>query len=155
MPRSLILFLLILIGGLAGFGLLRWLIILASPPPENLGVRDGRLAACPNNRNCVSTSETGEQWAIDPISYSGDTAVARQRILTILADAPHVTILKADANYIHAEFRTFLWGFVDDVEFQFDEAAGLIHFRSAGRLGYGDIGANRARMEAIRAAWNG
>jgi uncharacterized protein (DUF1499 family) len=42
---------------------------------------------------------------------------------------------------------------VDDVEFTFDETAGLIHFRSAARLGYGDMGMNRARMEAIQTAY--
>lgn len=41
-------------------------------------------------------------------------------------------------------------GFVDDVEFLL-EAAGAIQVRSASRLGKGDLGVNRARIEAIRA----
>jgi uncharacterized protein (DUF1499 family) len=40
--------------------------------------------------------------------------------------------------------------FIDDVEFYFDEATGFIEFRSASRLGYGDAGANRQRMETFR-----
>jgi uncharacterized protein (DUF1499 family) len=40
---------------------------------------------------------------------------------------------------------------VDDVEFVFDDEAKTIHFRSASRTGYGDLGVNRARMEQVRA----
>jgi uncharacterized protein (DUF1499 family) len=41
--------------------------------------------------------------------------------------------------------------FVDDVEVVFDDDAKTIHFRSASRTGYGDLGVNRARMEQVRA----
>lgn len=42
-------------------------------------------------------------------------------------------------------------GFVDDVEFYLDEKDSLIQVRSASRLGESDLGANRKRIEAIRA----
>jgi len=45
--------------------------------------------------------------------------------------------------------------FVDDTEFWFDPAAGVIHVRSASRVGSKDFGVNRARIEAIRARLNG
>ena len=41
-------------------------------------------------------------------------------------------------------------GFVDDIEF-YAEPSGLIHVRSAARLGKSDLGVNRKRVEAIRA----
>jgi len=41
-------------------------------------------------------------------------------------------------------------GFVDDVEFLLDEKAGVIHVRSASRLGRSDFGVNRDRVETIR-----
>ena len=44
-------------------------------------------------------------------------------------------------------------GYVDDVEFTFDETAQVIHFRSSSRLPYWDWGVNRERMEEIRAAF--
>ncbi|MBE2221345.1 MAG: DUF1499 domain-containing protein [Anaerolineae bacterium] len=52
-----------------------------------------------------------------------------------------------------SKFRSPIWRFVDDVGIYFDESAGLIQFRSASRLGYGDGDANRKRMEEIRAAY--
>ena len=56
----------------------------------------------------------------------------------------------ARPGYLYAEFTSRLMGFVDDVEFLL-EAAGAIQVRSASRLGKGDLGVNRARIEAIRA----
>jgi uncharacterized protein (DUF1499 family) len=151
MSRPLKLLLAALLSGVAGFLLLRWLLIpIASPEPETLGVNNGRLAPCPDSPNCVSTqAERSLHW-IEPIPYEGETAVTHQRLLEILYDMPRSTIHYTDPTYIHVQFRSPLWGFVDDVEFYFDEANQLIHFRSAARLGDGDMGVNRERMEQIR-----
>ncbi len=62
---------------------------------------------------------------------------------------PRATIVESSEFGIRAEFRSRL-GFVDDVEFRIDEAAGVIHVRSASRSGYWDFGVNRRRVEAIR-----
>jgi uncharacterized protein (DUF1499 family) len=41
-------------------------------------------------------------------------------------------------------------GYVDDVEFRKTETQ--VHVRSASRVGHSDMGANRKRVEALRAA---
>lgn len=153
MPKLLKFALFLIIGGLAAFVLLRWLIARASPMPDNLGVSNGRLTPCPDSPNCVATQATDALHAIEPIAYDGDTAVAHATLLAILQADPSYTIITNTPTYIQAEARTAVWHFVDDVEFYFDEPAGLIHFRSASRLGYGDAGANRQRMEKVRAAF--
>ena len=53
--------------------------------------------------------------------------------------------------YLHYEFTSLLLRFVDDVEFLFDEATKTVHFRSASRTGYSDLGVNRRRMEQMQA----
>ena len=63
------------------------------------------------------------------------------------------TIVTRDERYLHAEFRTPWLGFIDDIEFLVDTTRGVIHGRSASRRGYSDLGTNRARVEAIRAAF--
>jgi uncharacterized protein (DUF1499 family) len=68
-----------------------------------------------------------------------------------MARAKVVTVRE---NYIHAEFRSRLFGFVDDVEFSFDEDKKTIHLRSASRTGLYDFGMNRKRMERIRSQFN-
>ena len=54
-------------------------------------------------------------------------------------------------DYLYAQFTTRWLKFVDDTEFWLAPAEGVIHVRSASRIGRGDLGANRARIEEIRA----
>ncbi len=63
-------------------------------------------------------------------------------------------IITAQKGYIHAEFTSFLFRFVDDVEFVLDEGSKTIHVRSASRVGYSDLGVNRKRVEAIRSRFD-
>ena len=150
MPKLLKWFILLAIGGVVIFFVLRWLVQRVSPLPDHLGVANGRLAPCPDSPNCVSTQVTDEEHGIAPIAYEGETSTAYATILAILQADPQFTIITNTPTYIHAEARTAVWRFSDDVEFYFDEAEGLVHFRSASRLGYGDAGVNRQRMEAVR-----
>ncbi len=64
-------------------------------------------------------------------------------------------ITEESNGYIHAEFTSVIWRFVDDVEFFFDDAAKVVHVRSASRFGRFDFGVNRRRIETIRILWEG
>ncbi len=141
--------------GLGLFFVLRWLVMRASPMPDNLGVANSSLASCPSSPNCVSTYDTDEEHGIDAIVLEGETAVAQAKLLAIIQAMPNSTLITNEPGYLHAEFRSSIWRFVDDVEVYFDEEAGLIHFRSAARLGQGDGGVNRRRIEQIQAAYMG
>ncbi len=136
--------------GLGLFFVLRWLVGRASVMPENLGVANSRLAACPSSPNCVSTYDTDEEHGMEALVLEGETAVAQAKLLAIIQTMPNSTLITNEPGYLHAEFRSSIWRFVDDVEVYFDEEAGLIHFRSAARLGQGDGGVNRRRIEAIQ-----
>ena len=59
-------------------------------------------------------------------------------------------VVVATDTYVYAEARSRVFGFVDDVEFRFDDSAKKIDFRSASRVGRRDFGVNRSRMETIR-----
>ena len=71
-------------------------------------------------------------------------------VKTTVAGLPRTKLIEEDDTYLHYECTSLLLRFVDDVEFVFDDEAKLIHFRSASRIGYGDLGVNRRRMEGIR-----
>ena len=141
--------------GAIGLMLARVFVQYRSPMPAGLGVRDGRLRPCPTTPNCVSTQAAESDLAhhIEPIPYNGDLSAARQKLVAIIEEMPRATFIANESNYIHVGYRSFLWGFIDDVEFFLDEESGLIHSRSAARLGYGDLGVNRQRLEAIRLAF--
>jgi uncharacterized protein (DUF1499 family) len=85
---------------------------------------------------------------MEPLPY-GDLAEARARLLAVLAAAPRAKVVTVEEGYVHAEFRSAFFHFVDDVEFLFDEPTRRLHFRSASRLGRKDFGVNRKRMEEL------
>lgn len=118
--------------------------------PSNLGVRDGKLAPCPTSPNCVSTQADDDQHRIEPITSSLPAEESLRRLKQILAAMPRVTVITERPDYLHAEFRSALFRFVDDVEFFIVPDEQQIHFRSASRVGHGDLGVNRSRMELIR-----
>lgn len=117
--------------------------------PNNLGVTKGQLAPCPDSPNCVSTQAAASSQQMPPLPYTGSLAEAKERLLAVVQAMPRVTLMTDQDNYLAFVFRTRLIGYPDDVEFYFDDSAKLIHFRSASRLGKGDMGINRARMESI------
>lgn len=131
------------------------MMIFAGKRPDTLGVRDGRLATCPNTPNCVCSQDSDPGHKIDPLTYTSNPAEAMAALKKVIQEMPKVQIIEENNNYIYAEFTTALMGFVDDVEFYLDEAAKVIHVRSASRLGKSDLGVNRKRVEAIRAKLKG
>ena len=121
--------------------------------PDYLGVKDGRLARPKSTPNCVSSQAdpADAEHYIAPIPFRGDAAAAMSAVRKAVEGMHDATIVRAEGAYLYAEFRTRLKRFVDDVEFFYDDKAGLIHVRSASRLGRRDFGVNRARVEALRA----
>ncbi len=127
--------------------------VFSGTRPERLGVVDGRLQPVRTNlSNAVSSFATTDEHRIAPIAASPDPQAAFARLRAVMAAWPGATIVEERPGYLYAECRTKWMGFVDDVEFLLDAGAGVIHVRSASRLGRRDFGTNRERIEAIRAA---
>jgi uncharacterized protein (DUF1499 family) len=116
--------------------------------PTNLGVKDGRLAPCKRSPNCVSSQADPAdlEHYIAPIPFRGAMAHLRKAVESM----ERSSVVSATGNYLYAEYRTRLLRYVDDLELFYDERAGLVHVRSASRLGRRDFGVNRERVEALR-----
>ena len=116
--------------------------------PANLGVKDGHLAPCKRSPNCVSSQAdpTDREHYIAAIAFRGAAAELRRAVESMA----RATVIKAERDYLYAEYRSKLMRYVDDLELYYDEKQGLVHVRSASRLGRRDFGVNRARVEAIR-----
>jgi uncharacterized protein (DUF1499 family) len=112
--------------------------------PDNLGVRDGRLAACKRSPNCVSSQADPS----DAEHYIAPLRGTMSDVLSAVEATPRATVVSRTPDYLYAEFRTPLLRYVDDVEFYFDGA--VVHVRSCSRLGRRDFGVNRKRVEALR-----
>ena len=116
--------------------------------PTNLGVKDGRLAPCKPSPNCVSSQADAadREHYIAPLAFRGSMQELRRAVESMA----RASVISAERNYLYAEFRTRLMRYVDDVELYYDEKQGLVHVRSASRLGRRDFGVNRNRVEALR-----
>ena len=128
--------------------------IFSGTRPDNLGVHDGRLAPpkrTPNNVNSQVDKNADPGHYIEPLRYRGEARKAWEALQAIVNGMERVKVLKSEPNYLYAEFTTRLMGYVDDTEFYLDEKAGVVHVRSASRLGIRDFGVNRERIESIRA----
>jgi uncharacterized protein (DUF1499 family) len=108
------------------------------------------LPPCPGSPNCVSSQEPAGARHVEPFLYQGTQVEARARLITVLHSMPRAKIVVALDNFLHLEFRSTVFGFVDDVEFLFDDGNKIIHVRSASRVGYYDFGVNRRRVEELR-----
>jgi len=109
-----------------------------------------KLSPCPDSPNCVSSRSTDPARFIEPLRYTGNLADARQKLIELLENSKRTRLIRVEMDYIHAEFRSLIFNFVDDVEFYFSSEDRIIHVRSASRTGYYDFGVNRRRVERLR-----
>ena len=112
-----------------------------------LGLQAGKLTSCVRSTNCVN-SMTGSDVA--PIEFVGSAEQVWQEVLVVISDLGGV-VQQQKNNYLWATFKTPLMGFVDDVELLLLAEKQVIHIRSGSRVGRSDFGANKKRVELIRA----
>ncbi|MFC0523365.1 DUF1499 domain-containing protein [Pontibacillus salicampi] len=122
---------------------------------ENLGIRNGKLAPCPNSPNCVSTQADNADKKMEPFPFQGDMESTKAKLKEVITNYSRTTIVEETEDYIHATCQTKIMKFTDDVEFYLDEENQVVHFRSASRTGYSDLGKNRQRMDEIGKLYQG
>jgi len=118
--------------------------------PETLGPRNGNLAPCPGTPNCV---HTGLRHPDGTQGFFVRGSIGRRdvmpQIAEIVAGMERTEISTVTGDYLHAEVRSKIFRFVDDLELLLSPSRELI-VRSASRVGRGDMGVNAARVEELR-----
>ena len=132
-------------------GLIIGRVILMFGGSRPVGLVDGRLRPCPTSPNCVCSQDGDATHTIAPLRFADDPSVAWKRLEQVVRSLPRTRVVSVDERYLHVEFTTAVLRFVDDVEFLLDAPARVIHVRSASRVGHSDLGANRKRIEGLRA----
>ena len=124
------------------------------------------LPPCPSAPHCVcSVQDSQDSHYIAPLrvgekmaSDNSKTEAAKvlAKLVQILRSefSGSVTVVSQSETSVKVEFRSSIFGFVDDGLFAFNAEAGTIEMRSASRVGYWDLGANRRRLERLRTAWD-
>ena len=119
--------------------------------PRHIGLSNGRLNACPSSPNCVCSDAPTARHAIDPLHLLIEPAEAWVAAVSAVRVSARTRIITETGEYLHAEYTSGFFGFVDDLELHLRPAERIIAVRSASRLGYADFGVNRTRVENLRA----
>ena len=117
----------------------------AGTKPDSIG----QFVDCPDKPNCVSTKSDVTSHKVSPLTYKSSLQEAKNKLIKIVKMLPRSKIINNNESFLHVEFTSQVFRFVDDLEFYFNEA-GIIHFRSSSRIGHSDMGVNRDRVEEIR-----
>ena len=115
--------------------------------------QDNPLPACPSSPNCFRSTHLADKSSKQPMVFTGAMEAAQAKLRELLKDYKGATLEKADGPTMHYTFVTRIAKFTDDVVFFFDESNGQLHFRSASRVGWSDMGANRRRIKRIKKLW--
>lgn len=144
-------------------GFMRWLlgivIVLAAvigylfwdnlSMPKTTGLIDGRLHPCPKSPNCVCCCHNDKAHYIAPLPFTSEETL--NQIQAYLCKHYIAQVVQRTPDYLHIVVTTPVLRFKDDLEFAVNREKGVIRVRSASRVGYSDMGVNRARIEALRA----
>ena len=118
---------------------------------SNAGLINGQLQACPDGPRCVSSLATKGQHSIAAFEVPEGLSEPVAAMAAIIRNSPRTEIIVQTDSYLHATFRSALFGFVDDLEILKDDDG--LQVRSVSRVGRGDMGVNRKRVDALHVSW--
>lgn len=117
---------------------------------QAIGLVDDVLSNCPDKPNCVCSEDMNDiEHYVTPLLIEGNSVDSLTLLKACIAEIGG-TIESESSTYIAATFSSPLFGFMDDLEIKVDVNDDLIHFRSASRIGYGDMGVNAKRVEQLK-----
>lgn len=123
-------------------------------PQIALGLENGKLREVPIKPNAVSTQTNQADKKIEPLLLKASVKQSKEAMISALKTYGGIEIKQETENYIYAIATTDKMKFHDDIEIYFDETNKVIQYRSASRVGYSDMGLNKARYEKISQLYN-
>lgn len=126
------------------------LIVKNNITPTHLGATNGSLARLPRTPNGVSSQTSDIRKKVHPFPFNQNLTESKNSLKIILQNFEGMDIIHESKNYIHVISTSKTMRFHDDIEFFFDERSKVVHFRSASRIGYSDMNANKNRYERLR-----
>ncbi len=126
---------------------------LGTPPPQ--GGLDHPLPPCPGTPNCVRSPGVDGETPVPPFLLAEGTAPSVEAMSAALESLPRTRVVQREvgaggAFYLHAESRSRILRFVDDVELRWTPGLAALEVRSASRVGRSDLGVNARRLDALR-----
>lgn len=119
-------------------------------PTERQNSESSGLLDCPDTPNCVSSLAKNPKYRVEPFKLNKDLKTSWDMVQNTVGSLPRTKVVSANNNDIHAECRSMIFRFVDDLTLNLTPSNGIINIRSASRTGYSDLGVNRRRVESLR-----
>jgi uncharacterized protein (DUF1499 family) len=119
-------------------------------PAERHNSESSGFLDCPDTPNCVSSLAKNPKYRVEPFRLKKDPKTSWDVVKKTVELLPRTKVVSADNSDIHAECRSLIFRFVDDLTLHLTPSNGIIHLRSASRIGYSDLGVNRRRVETLR-----
>lgn len=119
-------------------------------PTERQNSEPSGILDCPDTPNCVSSLAKNPKLRVEPFKLKKDPKTSWDIVQKTVGQLPRTKIVSVDNSDIHAECRSLIFRFVDDLTLHLTPSNGIIHIRSASRTGYSDLGVNRRRVENLR-----
>ncbi|MDF1694090.1 MAG: DUF1499 domain-containing protein [Zhongshania sp.] len=123
-------------------------IIQGNQVPE-LGVQNGKLAAISNKPNNVSSQTDDPAKKVATLPFKASQTATLSALKAAVASYGGGKIVTESDDYLYVVFTTSLMRYRDDVEFWLDAKNQQVHYRSASRAGYSDLGLNRERYNKL------
>lgn len=119
-----------------------------------LGVTQGKLQPVSSKPNNVSSQADDEAKRVDTLAAKETAEETISALKKAVEQYGGGEIKEESTDYLYIVFTTAKMKFKDDLEFWLDKTANEVHFRSASRAGYSDMGVNRQRYEALAEIYN-
>ena len=119
-------------------------------PAERHNSESSGFLDCPDTPNCLSSLAKNPKYRVEPFRLKKDPKTSWDIVKKTVELLPRTKVVSADNSDIHAECRSLIFRFVDDLTLHLTPSNGIIHLRSASRIGYSDLGVNRRRVETLR-----
>jgi uncharacterized protein (DUF1499 family) len=120
---------------------------------SHLTVKDDKslgLSQCMPLPNCVSSDSWMFYNSVDPFELAMPPDKAWDLVREVVSSIPRTEIVEERPGYIHAECRSLMFRFVDDLELLLDSDKGVISVRSSSAIGLFDLEVNYLRVENLR-----
>ena len=72
-----------------------------------------------------------------------------EKVISIVQNSPRTKIVESNGDYLHAEVTSRIMKYVDDLEISFLPETNNLIIRSESRVGDGDFGVNRKRVDLL------
>ncbi len=98
----------------------------------------GLLSDCLISSNCILIEH-----------HFSDSIQVYRKLVNLASSLSRVSIVEDRDNYWHGIVRSLIFRFPDDLEILHIPSRNIIQVRSASRIGLGDLGVNRKRVEYL------